>query len=117
MDDPNLVPVAHMLSAATDPMTGPTHDQLNLVNKAHALDAKKALLTILRNLYRPSSDGVYPASDLADVLSEINRAQPGAGGPLLEQDYRVILGDVAQFLGDHQRGYSRFLDIVKSRGP
>jgi hypothetical protein len=117
MDDPNLVPVAHMLSAATDPMTGPTHDQLNLVKRAHDVDTKKALLTILRNLYRPSSDGAYPASGLADVLSEINRAQPGAGGPLLAEDYRVILADVAQFLGDHQRGYARFLDLVKSRGP
>jgi hypothetical protein len=117
LDDPNLVPVARMLGVATDPDTGPVHAQLTLVKKARDVDAKKALLTILRNLYRPESSGVYPASDLADTLSEINRAQPGIGGPLAAVDYKTILQEVADFLTDQQRGYERFLAIVKTRGP
>ncbi len=117
LDDPDLVPVARVLGVAMDPVTGPTNAQLTLVKKARDVDTKKALLTILRNLYRQNDAGVYPASDLADVISEINRTQPGHGGPLDAGDYKTMLGEVRDFLLDDQRGFTRFLDIVRARGP
>ena len=51
------------------------------------------------------------------MLSELNRAQPGVGGPLAGNDYQSILGEVKGFLIDDQRGFTRFLNIVKARGP
>jgi hypothetical protein len=117
LDDPDLVPVARMMGAALDPQRGAVDAQLTLMKRAHDLDTNKALLTILRNLYKQDSDGIYPASNLADVLSELNRAQPGVGGPLDGADYQSILGEVKGFLIDDQRGFTRFLNIVKARGP
>jgi hypothetical protein len=117
LDDPDLVPVARVLGSAMDPVTGPTNAQLTLVKKARDVDTKKALLTILRNLYRQNSDGVYPASDLADILSELNRVQPGKGGALDAADYKTMLGEIQNFLLDDQRGFTRFLNIVRARGP
>ena len=117
LDDPDLVPVARMMGAAIDPQRGAVDAQLTLVKRAHDLDTKKAFLTIARNLYKQDTDGVYPASNLADVLSELNRAQPGVGGPLAGTDYQSILSEVKGFLIDDQRGFTRFLNIVKARGP
>jgi hypothetical protein len=117
LDDPDLVPVARMLGAAIDPQRGAVDAQLTLIKRAHDLDTNKAFLTIARNLYKQDSDGIYPASNLADVLSELNRAQPGQGGPLAGDDYKSILSEVKGFLIDDQRGFTRFLNIVKARGP
>src|SRR5439155_25724506 len=77
LDDPDLVPVAHVMGAAMDPQKGAVDAQLTLMKKAHDLDSDKALLTILRNLYKQDAQGIYPASNLGDVLSELNRAAPG----------------------------------------
>jgi hypothetical protein len=117
LDDPDLVPVARMLGAAVDPKRGAVDAQLTLVKRAHDLDTKKAFLTIARNLYKQDTDGIYPASNLADVLSELNRAKPGQGGALDGGDYQSILSEVKGFLIDDQRGFTRFLNIVKARGP
>ena len=116
LDDPDLVPVARVMGAALDPQKGAVDAQLTLMKKAHDLDTTKALLTILRNLYKQGTDGVYPASNLSDVLSELNRAAPGQGGALSGDDYKSILGEVKGFLVDDQRGFTRFLNIVKARG-
>jgi len=105
------------MGAALDPQRGAVDAQLNLIKRAHDLDTNKAFLTIARNLYQPGTDGVYPASNLADVLSELNRSAPGQGGPLAGTDYQSILGEVKGFLIDDQRGFTRFLNIVKARGP
>jgi hypothetical protein len=117
LDDPNLVPIARVMGAAMDPKKGAVDAQLTLVKKARDVDTKKALLTILRNLYRQDANGVYPASDLADVVSELNRKTPGAGGRLNALDYKTLLGETRDFFIDDQRGFTRFLNIVKARGP
>jgi len=117
LDDPDLVPVARMMGSALDPTNGAVDAQLTLIKRAHDLDTNKAFLTIARNLYKPGTDGEYPASNLADILSELNRAAPGVGGPLDGGDYQSILGEVQGFLTDDQRGFTRFLNIVKARGP
>ncbi len=117
LDDPDLVPVARMLGSAIDPQRGAVDAQLTLVKRAHDLDTNKAFLTIARNLYQQDATGIYPASNLADVLSELNRTNPGQGGALDGGDYQTILGEVKGFLIDDQRGFTRFLNIVKARGP
>jgi len=118
LDDPDLVPVARVLGSALDPTRGAVDAQLTLTKKTHDLDTNKALLTILRNLYKQDdATSVYPASKLADVLSELNRAQPGHGGDLTGDDYRSILKATQAFLKDESRGFMRFVNIVRTRGP
>lgn len=117
MDDPDLVPVAHVMGSAMDPANDTVDAQLTLVKKSHDVDSQHALLTMLRNLYKQNAMGGYPASDLADILSELNRAHPGVGGALAAEDYKSILGEVRDFLLDDKRGFTRFLNIVKARGP
>ncbi|HEX4460208.1 MAG TPA: hypothetical protein VIA18_19655, partial [Polyangia bacterium] len=117
MDDPDLVPVARVLGAAIDPQAGTVDANITLIKDAHTLDTAKALLTVLKNLYEPGADGEYPASNLADILSQLNRATPGQTGDLSGDDYRSILTEVQGFLIDDQRGFTRFLNIVKDRGP
>jgi hypothetical protein len=120
LDDPDLVPVAHIFGEALNPQRGIVDQQLELVKRARELDQRtpqRALLTILRNLYKLDGNNVYPASNVADVLSEINRTHPGQGGDLDASDYKTLIGEVRDFLTDEQRGFVRFLAIIKNRGP
>lgn len=117
LDDCDLVPVARALGLAIDPTQGDVDAPLSLLQRAHDADGKGVLLAVLRNLFRPGSDGVAPASRLGDVLSEVDRAQPGHGGDLSGDDYRSIFSQVKAFLLDDQRGFAHFLKIVRSRGP
>jgi hypothetical protein len=117
MDDPDLVPVAHVLGAALDPDTSTVDKHLTLVKKSRDVDAKHALLTILRNLYKQDAAGVYPASTLADVLAQLDRAHPLDTAPLSGDDYKNILIEARDFLLDNQRGLTRFIAIIKNRGP
>jgi hypothetical protein len=115
LDDPDFVPVAHVAGAAVDPQAGTVDAAVTMMKRTHDLDAEKTLHTILTNLYRQGANGLYPASRLGDLLSELNRAQPGQGGPLLGADYKSILNEAKTFLIDDQRGFSRFVQIVKHR--
>jgi hypothetical protein len=120
LDDPDLVPVAHIFGEALNPQRAIVDQQLDLIKRARDLDMRKpdrALLVILRNLYKLDANNVYPASNVADVLSEINRTHPGQGGPLDASDYKTLIGEIRDFLIDEQRGFVRFLAIVKNRGP
>jgi hypothetical protein len=117
LDDPDLIPVAHIMGEALNPDRKIVDQQLDLIKRARDLDTRqpRALLTILRNLYKLDANRVYPASNVADVLSEVNRTHPGQGGPLDAGDYKTLIGEVRDFLTDEQRGFLRFIAIVKNR--
>lgn len=115
LDDGNLVPVGRAVGSAMDPMKGAVDKQLTFVKKAREKDPKKILLTILRNLYKVDDRTLYPASDLADIISEMNRKTPGQGGRMNAADYQTMLGEVETFLSDEQRGFVRFLKVVQNR--
>lgn len=115
LDDRNLVPIAHALGAAMAPSKGIVDAQIALVKRSHDLDTDRALLTILRNLFRPGADGVHPASRLADIVSELNRTSPGRGGDLDAADEHSLLRELSGFLNDNQRGFMRFVGIVQNR--
>jgi hypothetical protein len=120
LDDPDLVPVAHIFGEALNPARNIVDQQIDLIKRARDLDARKpdrALLVILRNLYKLDQNNVYPASNVADIVSEINRTHPGQGGDLNAGDYKTLLGETRDFLTDEQRGLPRFIEIIKNRGP
>jgi hypothetical protein len=117
LDDPDLIPVARALGSAVDPQKGAVDAQLTLMKRAHDLDSNKALLTLLKNLYAQDATGIYPASNIADILSQLNRKDPTQSGDLTGDDYNSILTEVQNFLLDQDTGFSHFLAIVKNRGP
>lgn len=120
LDDPDLVPIAHAMGRAIDPEKGAVESQLRMMRRARALDpncatGKCTLTTVLRNLYQDTPKGTSPAADVADSIAEVDRASPGSGGDYASDDYRAILDNAYQFLVDEQRGFIRFVEIVKSR--
>jgi hypothetical protein len=121
MADNDLVPILRVVGEALDPdggrAQGAIDAQLTLVKKSRQMDDRKVLLTILRNLYRTAPDGTYPASTLADQLAELNRTRPGQGGTLDAGDYKTLLGEISDFFLDEKRGFTRFVNIAKMRGP
>jgi hypothetical protein len=117
LDDRDLVPIARVLGAAMDPATGLVDAQIALVKRSYDLDTDNALVTILRNLFRPDATGVHPAADLADLVAELNRSVPGHGGDLDAGDEASLLGELRAFFLDSQRGFVRFVSIVQHRSP
>jgi hypothetical protein len=115
LDDRDLVPIAHVFGAALDPANATVEASVALVKRSHDLDTDKVLLTILRNLYQPNPEGVVPASDLADIVSEMNRSAPGHGGDFDPGDEHSLLDQLHGFVSDNQRGFVRFLGIVQHR--
>jgi hypothetical protein len=115
--DNDLIPIARVMGTILDPDKGTLDPQTTLLKRAHDLDSKKVLITILRNLYNQAPDGTYPAGTLADILSEINRTKPGIGTPMEAGDYKTLLGEVSTFFSDEWQGFTHFVNIVKNRGP
>ena len=109
LDDRDLVPIVHVFGAAMDPANATVEAGVALVKRSHDLDTDKALLTILRNLYQPGPHGVVPASDLADIASEMNRTVPGHGGDFDAGDEHTLLDQLHGFVSDNLRGFTRFL--------
>ncbi|HZU84782.1 MAG TPA: hypothetical protein VE987_17750, partial [Polyangiaceae bacterium] len=139
LDDADLVPIAHTLASVVDPASGAATAQLKLLKKARALDPNRpmpgdtthvaTLVQVIRNLFQePAGHGATPIAQLADAIAEVNRclahddqlcggiaSAPAAGSDLIGDDYRHVLGEIRSFLVDEQRGFQRFIEIVKSR--
>jgi len=116
LDDQDLVPIAHALGTAMDVDKGVVAAGTALIKRSHDYDTDLALQTILRNLYKPGPRGPLWVSDLADIVSELNRSSPGHGGDLDANDEHALLSELAAFLNDNQRGFMRFVRIVQNRG-
>lgn len=117
LDDPDSVPIAHLLGATLDPDRGPLDAQLTFLKKSRDADTKKMLITVLKNLYHQRGDGGYAASDVADIVANLNRVTPGKTGALDGPDYKVLFSELHDFFIDEQHGFTRFVQIVKTRGP
>ena len=135
-DDTNLDPLLRALSAGVSPdaralvETGgsATHDSLSSDGSALAevlammretvdLDVQETLPVVLRNLVSlpPETRGETPLEVLVDVVAEVNRARPGAGTPMLQDDHGAVLRTTHEFLTDEYRGIERIFDVVQSR--
>jgi hypothetical protein len=141
LDDADLVAVAHTLASVVDPASGATTAQLSLLKKARALDPNRpmagdtmhsaTLIQVLRNMFQETPNhGPLPISTLGDAIGEVNRclahddklcaavtAPPATGSDFVGADYRHLFGEIQSFLVDEERGFTRFIAIVKNRGP
>jgi hypothetical protein len=117
LDDRSLAPIVRAVGKAMDPTTGSVDAQVALLKGSHDVDREHVLLTILRRLFEPDADGVAPASDLADIVSALDRAVPGAAGDLDAADEASVLGALRDFFADERRGFVRFVAIVRNREP
>lgn len=129
-DDANIVPLLHALSVALAPnarelaagMTGEpettasvTNDALDLVQTVQELDENRVLVRILRNLVVLDADEGTPLETILDVMSEVNRASPGAGGVYEATDYASALRSARDFMRDEDHGLERLYDVVQNR--
>lgn len=117
-DDRNFVPVSRVIGKAMDPAFGGIlNAEIALVKKSHDHDAAQVLLTILRKLFNPGdgANGGQLISDLTDVVSAVDRTAPGATGDLDPTDVANVAAALRDFFGDNQRGFLRFVGIVKNR--
>jgi hypothetical protein len=93
---------------------------LRELERVHAApDGKQSTITqLLRALATPHGPhGESPLEIILEVISEVNRAQPGKadGTPLDAQDIRAVLGEASQFLSSERHGLERLYDIIQSR--
>jgi hypothetical protein len=129
-DDGNIVPLLRALSVALAPnarelaagtpgepetMASVTNDALDLVQTVQDLDENRVLVQILQNLVVLDADEGTPLETILDVMSEVNRASPGAGGAYESTDYESALGTARDFMRDEDRGLERLYDVVQNR--
>lgn len=131
-DDTNIVPLAHALSAALAPNAqdlaggvpgspdienSVTTDALGLVRELQGIDEDHVLRRLLANLVAIPDGGeeTTPLETILDVLGEVNRADPGAGGAYEVRDYESLFGEVTGFMLDERRGMERLYQVVQNR--
>ena len=69
--------------------------------------------------YDPADPGVPAIAAIANAIGEVDRRRPGTDlrAAWTRDDFASVLGNVAAFLRDQQRGLPRFIAIVKGREP
>ena len=130
-DDRNIVPLMHALSEAMAPNVrevmasggeldidgSAVRDSLDLVQDIGEVDLARTLPSILQNAVAQPAEGdpVTPLETILDVIAEVNRASPNAGGSLSADDYRSMLGHVTDFITDPDHGLERLTGVVQQR--
>ncbi len=130
-DDLNIVPLMHALSESMAPNArevitsgaeldiegSAVRDMLGLVQEIQDVDEERTLRAILRNAVSlpESGDPVTPLETILDVIAEVNRAEPNAGGSLRAEDYRRVIGNVTDFMTDQDHGLERLTAVVQQR--
>ncbi len=115
IDDPNLVPVLRAVGNIMDPKLGILDAQTHFLRRANEVDKAHALAELFKGLYAEHRPGSAPVLDIVDVLAEVHRKSPGAGGRFAPEDYEAAFKAVAEFVGDEKRGLKKFIEIVQQR--
>lgn len=130
-DERNIVPLMNALGEAMAPNVreviasggeldiegSAVRDSLALVQDIGEVDTARTLPAILQNAVALPSEGdpITPLETILDVLAEVNRAEPNAGGSLRADDYRSLLGRVSDFMLDEEHGLERLNGVVQQR--
>jgi len=121
-DDADLVPIAHLAGRLLAPGKPYLTTQLELLQKLTAADDAAVLVRLAGQMfsgYDPADPGVPAIAALANAIGEVDRQRPGADlhAAWTQGDFASVLGNVAAFLREEQRGLPRFIAIVKGRTP
>ncbi|MFI5300318.1 MAG: hypothetical protein ACHREM_19695, partial [Polyangiales bacterium] len=124
-DDTNMVPLEHGLAVALAP-DGATKRSLDLLEKfrnietsaswiaAHA--GRRVLPLVVANAVTPMTvGGPAPIEVIADLVADIQRADPTTSNPFDAEDYGSVTWNVEDFLIDKYRGLEQLYVIIKNR--
>ncbi len=91
-------------------------EAVNLLASVSQVDVAQTFEAVLRNaVTHPTGDPETPIEVIGDVIAEINRAAPNAGGPMAPNDYGAVMGQVEDMLSDPDRGLERVYGVVQNR--
>ena len=121
-DDADLVPVAHLAGRLIAPDRPYLDTQLDLLKHLAAADQAAVLARLAGQLftgYDPADPGVPAIAAIANGAGEVDRLRPGldVGAAWTKGDFASVLGNIAAFLREQQRGFPRFIAIIKGRKP
>ncbi len=118
-DDPDLVPLGHLIGAILAPGQTFLPTQLAFLEKLHEADALHTLRDVTARMFQPydptGDPGVPAISAIVDGVGDVDRATPGPEPAWSAGDYRLTFQSVAGFLSEQQFGLPRFIAIVKGR--
>ncbi|HMG24340.1 MAG TPA: hypothetical protein VK607_23555, partial [Kofleriaceae bacterium] len=119
-DDEDLVPVAHLVGRLIAPGKPYLATQLELMQHLAAADQGAVLARLVGQLftgYDLADPGVSAFAAIANGTGEVDRQHPGIdlGADWTVDDFVSVLGNIAGFLRDQQRGFPRFISIIKGR--
>lgn len=122
LDDDDLVPVAHLAGRLIAPDRPYLATQLDLLQHLAAADRDAALARLAGQLftgYDTADPGVPALAAIANGIGEVDRRHPGIdlGVAWTKDDFVSVLGNISAFLREQQRGFPRFISIIKGRKP
>jgi hypothetical protein len=122
LDDEDLVPVAHLVGRLIAPDKPYLDTQLNLLQNLAAGDQGAVLARLAGQVftgYDPADPGVPAIAAIANGIGEVDRQRPAIdlGVDWTKDDFVSVLGNIAAFLRDQQRGFPRFISIIQGRNP
>lgn len=117
-DAKTLVPMAHSLAPVFEAGDGLLAQGLDFLHDVTPLDRKNVLLRLIQGLVQemPTAEQGSILGTLADVASEVNRADPGQVAPFLAADYCALFGNVVDFLVNDETGLGRLYMLAANRG-
>lgn len=135
-DERNIVPLLNVLSEGIAPgirsialdgsrltpsdirLDGSALDEsLTLMREVINVDERETLAAVLRNVVSlpESGDAETPLETIIDVIAEVNRVSPGAGGSMDAEDHRRVFEETEAYILGQERGLERLYDVVQSR--
>lgn len=138
-DDPNLVPLFHVLAEAFAPSQFDGKDVVSLVDAQTSLlsrisgkafdssgneickvelDPNQILTQVLSRVVTPMKDASgketqTPLEVLLDAIADLNRVDPQRTDRLDVADYGSVTGSVVDFLENKQRGMEQLYEIIR----
>jgi len=89
---------------------------VGLLAETNEVDENHTFFEVLQNaITHPPGEEETPVEVIADVIAEVNRANPNKGGPLESNDYAAVMNEVHDMLTDEDRGLERVYSIVQNR--
>lgn len=116
------MPILHLAGRLLAPDRAYLATQLDLLQKLTAADPGAVLVRLAGQMfsgYDAADPGVSAIAAIADGVGEVDRRRPGAdlGAAWTGDDFTSVLGNVAAFLREQQRGLPRFIAMVAGRNP